>query len=234
MKLLMILAMTALSTTMCQEIKGKGDIITKQMRVSATADEIEVNNAIKLTLSDKMPSGEISITTHENIHDYIVISNDSDELKIRLKRGVYKAPEIKVVASSKQYNKIEGSGAVKIVVEGATPSFRNYDIDLNGASTFRGTLDITDELELDISGASKVELSGSASRCEAELSGASSLNNTSFSCNDLNAEVSGASDIRISVNSTITGEVSGASRVVYEGSPRVSARISGASTVKPL
>ncbi len=206
-------------------------IIAEQSDVYSSASEISVSNAITLKLSDQIQPGEISISAYENIHQYIVISNESDELTIELESGNYKDLYVEVVASSMQYNDIEASGASNVTIVGEAASFDNYTLELSGASEFSGDLAITDLLSIDLSGASNVNISGNVARCEAELSGASGLYDTSFSCNALEVDMSGASKIQMSVSESISGEISGASTLKYRGAPTVSIETSGASTV---
>ncbi len=232
MKKIAILAAVLLATISCTDkIEGEGVITTLQSDVNSSANEISVSNAITLKLSDQMPIGEISISAYENIHQYIVISNESDELTIELESGNYKDLYVEVVASSMQYNDIEASGASNVTIIGEAASFDNYTIELSGASEFSGDLAITDLLSIDLSGASNVNISGSAARCEAELSGASKLYDTSFSCNTLDVDMSGSSKIQMSVSESISGELSGSSSLKYKGTPTVSVETSGASTV---
>ncbi len=234
MKKITVIAAAMLTAISCSKIESKGDKITMQSDVNSSTNEISISNAITLKLSDQMQIGKISVTAHENIHQYIIISNDSDELTIQLKDGNYKDLYIEVVASSMQYNDIEASGACNIKIDGAPASFDKYEIDLSGASSFSGTMDITNLLSIDLSGTSEVNISGKSTRCEAELSGASTLYDTSFSCNTLDVDMSGASKIHMSVSDSITGELSGASSLKYRGTPTISVETSGASTVGSL
>ncbi len=232
MKKVAILTAVLLASISCTDkIECEGEIITLQSDVTSSVNGISVNNAITLKLSDQMQPGEISISAYENIHQYIIISNESDALTIQLESGNYKDLYVEVVASSMQYNNIEASGACNITIVGEIASFDNYTLELSGASEFSGDLAITDLLSIDLSGASNVNISGNAARCEAELSGASGLYDTSFSCNTLDVDVSGASKIQMSVNESISGEMRGASSLKYKGTPTVSVETSGASTV---
>ncbi|MFI3286652.1 MAG: DUF2807 domain-containing protein [Rikenellaceae bacterium] len=231
MKKISILTTVLLAAISCSKIDGEGEIITKQSNVNSSANKILVSSAITLKLSDQMQKGEISISAYENIHQYIIVSNESDELEIRLKDGNYKNLYVEVIASSMQYNDIEASGACNITIVGEAASFDNYTLELSGASEFSGDLAITDLLCIDLSGASNVNLSGEVVRCEAELSGASRLYDTSFLCNTLDVDMSGSSKIQMSVSESISGELSGASTLKYKGTPTVSVETSGVSTV---
>ncbi len=224
----------ALALISCAEIEADGPISTQNLSVSSTANAISVCNAMNLTLSDRLEPGELSITTNVNIHDYIIVDNDRDELSIELKRGRYKDLNIDIVASSKQYNDIEASGASRVVIDGEAASFYEYDIDLSGASSFDGELLIDDSLDVTLSGASEVNISGSARSCDANLTGASRLYNTSFVCDALDAELSGSSKVKLSVTKSITGELSGSSIIEYVGSPIVSVETTGGSTTRPI
>lgn len=234
MKQIAILATLALLLTSCSKIKGEGEITTITSSVDGSVNTISVSNSITLKLSDKMEFGKFSITAYENIHPYIKLSSDDDRLEIGMKSENYKDLYVEVIVSSKQYNCIEASGASGITLEGETPLFSDYTIDLSGASQFRGDLDIEDMLNVDLSGASKVDITGVSNYCNATLSGSSVLYNTSFSCKKLDVDMSGASKIRMSVSESIEGGLSGASTIRYVGSPVVSVSTEGSSSVKQL
>ncbi len=217
----------------CTAIKGEGEIVTEQRKVATSAWQLSVESAITVTLSDQVQPGELEITTHENIHHFIEISNKSDELSISLRDGNYKNTNITVVASSAQYYNIEAEGASTVNVEGGA-SFENYEIDLSGASRFSGALDIVSILEVDASGASKIDITGSAQGCNADLSGSSELLSTAFSCESLDVDLSGASNVEMSVSDYISGDLSGASSIKYKGSPKVNVDLSGSSKVEAI
>jgi hypothetical protein len=87
-------------------------------------------------------------------------------------------------------------------------------------------------IEFDISGASTVQLDGSANDIDANLSGASQLNLEDFPVNNADINFSGASSGTVNLGGSLDANLSGASRLWYIGEPTsTDINTSGASTV---
>jgi hypothetical protein len=87
-------------------------------------------------------------------------------------------------------------------------------------------------IEFDISGASRIQLEGSANDMVASVSGASRLNLGSFTVNNADVSFSGASSGTINLDGRLDADLSGASRLSYIGEPTMGTiNTSGASTL---
>jgi hypothetical protein len=106
------------------------------------------------------------------------------------------------------------------------------DIEVSGASTVEVSGVQGSRLALDASGASTIRASGRVDTLDAEASGASRLRLSELAVRDADVDASGASSIELQVSGTLTGEASGASSVRYSGSPSVTVDTSGASSVR--
>jgi len=110
-------------------------------------------------------------------------------------------------------------------------STEDLDITVSGASRVNG--DITaGNVEFDISGASTIQLEGSANDMVASVSGASRLNLGGFTVNNADVDFSGASSGTVNLNGRLDADLSGASRLWYIGEPIMGTiNTSGASTI---
>ena len=105
-------------------------------------------------------------------------------------------------------------------------------ISISGASEMLATQIDCERLDLSLSGASDLRISGTAEMLEASLSGASDLMGHGLSVSRACLVQSGASDAAIHVEEFLEASLSGASDLTYTGSPeRVSAETSGAAEV---
>lgn len=87
-------------------------------------------------------------------------------------------------------------------------------------------------LKLELAGASKVDLSGSAGVLKAEVSAAAKLNAENLNVRKADIEVAGAANAEITVTEEIEYEANGASKLTFKGSPRVlKAEVSTAASV---
>ena len=107
-------------------------------------------------------------------------------------------------------------------------------LNLSGASKADLKNVRTDNFELDLSGASKVQIEGEAATFIAEMSGASNLEADNFKTAKAHVDASGASRANVFVTEDLNAEASGASKISYAGNPKsIRDRESGASRVSP-
>jgi hypothetical protein len=125
---------------------------------------------------------------------------------------------------------LTASGATRGTVSGFS-STEDLDIGVSGASRLNG--DITaDNAVFDISGASSIQLDGSANNMDATASGASHLNLDDFVVNNADVNLSGASSGTVNLSGRLDANLSGASNLWYIGEPTMGdINTSGASTV---
>lgn len=118
-----------------------------------------------------------------------------------------------------QVSDIDLSGACKLYMNDFEQ--RNMSISLRGASHGKISRLYVDDLELDLSGASEMELHGRGQHIAVELSGASQLNAVKYEARDGKVEANGASSAKVYVTNELRLKKNVASDVDYEGNPRV-------------
>jgi len=110
-------------------------------------------------------------------------------------------------------------------------SAENLDLDVSGASKVTGDITAGDA-DFEISGASTVQLEGSANNMDANVSGASRFNLGGFTVNNANVTFSGASTGTVNLSGKLDANLSGASKLSYIGEPTMGTmNITGASTL---
>ena len=155
-----------------------------------------------------------------------------NELIIKLKdnTSVKNGATLRAYISCDYLSYIEASGATNISLRNTLVS-NDLDIDISGASNLNGTIEVG-EITAEVSGASVLELSGTSGYFYIDASGASTIKDYSFSIGHLNAELSGASNANLTVNNRIEVEASGASTLNYKGDAIIQQQeLSGASSV---
>jgi hypothetical protein len=121
------------------------------------------------------------------------------------------------------------SGASRSTVTGFS-NLSDLDIDLSGASTGKFTVQAT-RMNLNLSGASNLQLNGTGNSLSAVVTGASLLQAFTYPVSEADLEASGASKVNVSVAAKLTANASGASSIRYRGTPVVQQHVSGASTI---
>lgn len=105
-------------------------------------------------------------------------------------------------------------------------------LDVSGASKVSLSGVKNSELGVHTSGASKLKLVGETSSLNVEVSGASNIDGESLKSKTAIVDASGASKVSVFVTERLSTDASGASRIQYSGSPAsVDKKTSGASSV---
>ena len=108
----------------------------------------------------------------------------------------------------------------------------NLHLDLIGASRVNLNVEVENEIRIESSGASRINLSGKSESIRLNASGASQINTENLKAEHVNVNVSGASSARIYASESLNLNASGASRIIIFGSPaQVNQRSSGGSSV---
>ena len=210
---------------------GSGNLETEQYTF-ANFTKIEISSAFEFEI-EQSDSYSINVTADDNVIDNVQVLLDGQTLKIRL---VGTVPSLRLVTlrASVTMPELSGltvSGASRGTVSGFS-STDDMDITVSGASRVTGDITMGD-IGFDISGASTIQLEGSADNMIAAVSGASRLNLGDFVVNDVNINISGASTGTINLSGTLDANVSGASTLLYIGDPVMGTiDVSGASTLK--
>lgn len=159
----------------------------------------------------------------------LIISFDADKKFWKAWKGNKK---LKAYISFKTIDKLVASGACDFNIMGSIKT-ENLVVDFSGASDLKGKVEIDNTLDVQLSGASDVELSGTASQLKADLSGACDFKGYDLVTDYCDINASGASGVKITVNKELSAKVSGASDINYKGSGLIrDLKSTGASSIK--
>jgi len=111
----------------------------------------------------------------------------------------------------------EASGASTLEISGM--SVNNVRVGLSGASKLNGNIQAKGDARFEVSGASNLELAGSAAAAKITVSGASRANLERFEVKNAGISLTGASNSTINVSDKLDAELSGASHLTYTGNP---------------
>jgi len=232
-----------------------GGVITEEKEVADfTSIEIEGTFEVEITQSDSFST---TVSADENFYDFVTVSKEGETLRIYLNpRHTFtdftlQARTLEAKITMPALYGLKLSGASKGTITGFK-SPDDFSLDISGASSLdmddiatgdvelivsgsskvTGTLNAGD-VEMYVSGASKVELQGSANIIILSTSGASEVNLGNFTLNNANARLSGASEATVNVKGRLDAILSDASRLYFEGNPTMgNISVSGASTIK--
>jgi len=209
---------------------GSGNLETEEYAF-ASFTRVEISSAFEFQIRQSS-SYSINVTADDNVIDRVQISQDGQTLKIRV-GGVptsFRRVTLKASVTMPQLGGLTVSGASR----GTVANFNSTEavsIVVSGASRVTGDITAGD-IGFDVSGASTVQLEGSAADMVAIISGASRFSLGDFTANNADVNISGASTGTIYLDGRLDANVSGASTLLYIGDPVMGTiNVSGASTL---
>lgn len=178
-------------------------------------------------------SESIAIEADDNLHEYIKVNMDDNELEIGIEEGVQLRPKtpINYYITFKKINEIELSGAVQL----KTPLIqtKKLELELKGSSRADATIK-AEKLEVEMAGAAKVNVDGAVEKQKLEIVGAAIYNGGKLQSDSCKIEVSGSARITVQVKDKLEVDASGVAVVAYHGDPEVKVDKSGAVTVNKV
>ena len=237
-KAIIIVAIVAVAAVICTllivrgwpgGLIGSGNLETEEYAFT-NFTEVEISTAFEFEIKQSS-SYSINVTADDNVMEYVQVSQVGQTLKIGLGTVTWFGPKtLRASVTMPQLSGLTVSGASRGDVYDFS-STEDLDITVSGASRVNG--DITaGNVEFDISGASTIQLEGSANDMVASVSGASRLNLGGFTVNNADVGFSGASSGTVNLDGRLDADLSGASRLWYIGEPVMGTiNTSGASTI---
>jgi hypothetical protein len=211
-------------------LTGSGDLKTVEYDFS-DFNRVEVSSAFECEISQSN-SYSISITADDNVIEKVKVIKEVDTLKISLETIPRLGPlTLKANVTMPDLRGLAISGASRGTLSNFS-SASDMDIKVSGASKVTGDLTAGD-MDFNVSGASTVQLQGSANNINANVSGASRFNLGDFTVNNADVTFSGASTGTINLSGKLDANLSGASKLSYVGEPTMGdINTSGASTLQ--
>lgn len=235
-----LIVICAIGFTSChhfmgERIRGTGNV-RAVTRNGGNFTEIEVGSALELHVRQDS-ARSIKIETDENLQEYVIVENDGGTVHIYTERGFNLQPsngnKVKVYVSSPVFTRLQASGASSIIGEN-TLSGDVVDLDLSGASDVELELK-SPKVTLGMSGASSATLRGETKDLSIDGSGASHARCYELKAENIEVDVSGASSAEAYASLKVNATASGASNVRYKGDATVQTRnTSGASSIEKV
>ncbi len=253
--ILTVLLMTEAILSGCSGGLKFGNIFTEKV-VASDFSNVDIDGPFEVTIT-KSDAFSVTISVEANFRDYVSAVKEGDTLKINLNpRHPFTnfpvgAKTFKAKITMPVLSQLRLSGATKGTISGFKLS-QDFKLDVSGASSLdmknieagdvelqvTGASRITGDLKAngikaELSGASKMELEGSAESILLTASGASNINLLNLPLNSANIKLSGASEATINVKTKLDAVLTDAARLNFYGNPSIGdISVSGASTIK--
>jgi len=218
---------------MKDKVRGNGTIKTEN-RTAGTFTRVDVSGNIDLYVKQDS-ARSIKIEADENLMQYIEVKMEGEKLMIQPKEGynLSGSKPIKVYVSSPVFRELEASGACDIIGENILTATDEIAIDVTGASDAELELKAP-KVSAEMTGASGLKLKGQTKDLHIEGSGASHAKCFELLSENADVDVAGASSADVYASVKLKADASGASDVRYKGNATVTQSTSGAGSVKKV
>lgn len=201
-----------------------------ETRVVDPFTDIEVAGNIKLDLTQDSVSN-LQIRCQPSVMPYLITETVDGVLKIYT-RKLFVNREIKVHVVNPDFKKIKAEGATEIRSFGKITG-ENLDVQVSGLSKADLDVQVSRDMLLNVSGASRLEIQGLAYSLNSNSSGTTRIEADKLLVRNARINASGASDIELNVTDSLFADLTGASSFSYVSKPMyISERSLGASKVQ--
>lgn len=214
-----------------EKIRGNGSIKTES-RTTGNFNGVDVSGSFDVYVKQDS-AYSVKVEADENLQNYILISTDGDALVIEPKDGYNLSGHIKIYVSAPNYKTLEASGSCSIIGENKLNSAEEIEIDLSGSSDINVELKAP-KVDAGTSGAGTITLKGETKDFRVHGSGSSTIHCADLMAENVDVSISGAGNAQVYASVKLDVGVSGAGDVRYRGNATVSKSISGAGSVSKM
>jgi hypothetical protein len=140
----------------------------------------------------------VKVTTDDNLQQYVDIHKVGSTLEIQMQPGGYQTTALKAEVTMPNLEQVQASG-------GSVVNAQNLNLVTNFGA--------------DLSGGSRLTMTGQGVDVTLVGSGGSNLNLGDFQINNAQVDLSGGSQATVNAADTISGDLSGDSHLYYKGNP---------------
>jgi len=215
-------------------VEGNGITETKEKSLQSF-DELEISGAFKVKL---VPSDNFRavIEADENLHEYILVDQDGDRVKIRMKNNVNikSNQSIKITVYGNNIRRVELAGSCEMKSEGLLENTDRMELTIAGS----GDADLevkTPEMKVSIGGSGKVKIEGKTRELKLNIAGSGDFEGEKLLSEKGDISIAGSGSAKVYTSVELKVSIAGAGDVFYAGNPgNVKKSIAGVGSVKPI
>ena len=192
-------------------------------------DRLEMGSALHIRV-EEAPTYEIHASGDRRNVDDLEVFKSGNTLMIRFNDNSNRVHETYITITMPRLRSANFSGASDSQVSGFE-SDEELDFSLSGASICQLHAGYR-EVNVVLTGASTLYMTGLGDQIHGEISGASVLHAYDFPVREADVDISGASRGKITVTDELHAVATGASSLLYRGNPSVTSTVSGESSVR--
>ena len=203
-----------------KKVVGSGNVTTKTVN-TGNYDGIKGVGSMDIHL-EKGTEGNITVTTDDNLHEYLEIEVKDNMLVIKTKKNTYLKTK-KGIHITVPFNDIS---EVSLVGSGDIDTKDTIKTDeLEVRVTGSGDVDLALEanmVDANITGSGDMVLSGSTNSLDVSVTGSGDFKGSDLVSQNTEARVSGSGDARVVAKQSLKARVNGSGDITYSGNPEKS------------
>jgi hypothetical protein len=219
---LIILLISAILIPGCAQagsaINGSGKIIDRNIDI-AEFNNVQAQGKLNLEIVSS-DSYKITISTDENLINRVLFTREDETLEIKIEAPASFFPtSLKITIAMPQVKSLNlADGALATI--SINKSIASFNLVLTGASSFSGYLE-AEATNFYLSGQSQVSLKGQSKKLELDVAGASKLDLSKFLLSGANVKLRETSIAILNVNGDLNVVLKDASKIYYLGNPLI-------------
>jgi hypothetical protein len=214
-------------------ITGSGNVVTQEEPITGF-DKVDISHSFDVDISQG-ENFSVIIRVDDNLVEHLQVVKEGSTLKIGLDPNRnYTASNATMEAevTIPELTGLDLSSASHATISGFK-STNDLSVDLSGASSLVGDIEAA-KTSFDLSGSSDANLSGSGQETTIDAGGGSQIDLSNFLVADVTVNASGGSTATVNPSGKLNADASGASQIYYLGDPILGEiDSSGASSVEP-
>jgi len=212
------------------KVVGNGNITTRSIQTSDYA-HVKVVGSMDVHL-ERGAEGNISVTTDDNVHEYLEIMVEGGDLVIKTKKNVSirtkKGIHVTVPFQDLSEVSLVGSGDID---SKDTIKANELELSVTGSGDIILAVE-TSNLNAKVTGSGDLELSGRTTNLEVKVSGSGDFDGDRLTSENTEAYVSGSGDARVHASNNLKARVNGSGDISYKGNPaKVDKKVVGSGDI---
>ena len=212
------------------KVVGNGNVTTKTVS-TGSYDEIKLVGSMDVHLVSGN-EGNITVTTDDNLHEYVKIEVKGDELIIKTEKNYYLKTKngIHVTVPFRDITEVSLTGSGDIDTKDVIKADR-LEVNITGSGDVKLMID-ANTVESDITGSGDVTLEGNTENLTVTVTGSGDFKGFELQSNNTEVKVNGSGDARVVANKSLNARVSGSGDITYKGNPeRSDTKTSGSGDI---
>ncbi|MEZ4779303.1 MAG: head GIN domain-containing protein [Flavobacteriaceae bacterium] len=212
------------------KVVGDGNVTTKTI-TTGSYDEIKLVGSMDVHLVSGN-EGNITVTTDDNLHEYVVIEVKGNELIIKTEKNYYLKTKngIHVTVPFKDISEVSLTGSGDIDTKDVIKADR-LEVNITGSGDVKLMIDAI-TVESDVTGSGDITLEGKTENLKVTVTGSGDFKGFELQSNSTEVKVNGSGDARVVANKSLNARVSGSGDITYKGNPeRSDTKTSGSGDI---